>query len=535
MMANVQLTANFANLNTWAGRLFELPTGAIPTALSATSATILFPATGTEFPNYRIVMTGTGFEYDGGTPIGGVLSSVSILNAANQLVIRFTGLNTNPFTNDFAGFAHSLIGSEGSEGPGPNTEAAWSQLMAGNDVITGTTGNDRRGFAGMDAGNDVYNMAAGDDFVNGGMGDDTINGGDGYDVLSFEDTAFTGGVPAFRGVNVNLQTNVVLDAWGGTDSISGIERVDGSRFKDVFLGNAERNDFNGLRGADSIDGGFASYDTNSQRTGDHRDTVYYDSDYWKGGNRGIIVDLETGFAQGSIRGVIRDGFGNLDTVRDIERVVGTRYNDVFVGSRENNVFSGGEGVDSYSGEAGFDRVHFDRWFMDGSGPTSGVSIDMTLASGQVLNDGFGNSETMTGIEQVRGTGRADTVIGTAGNEAFSMAAGADTITGGGGVDSFEWWDATDMAGADRILDFTADGPGADVLYFSVESFTGMTGTLTLVNGTAATAAGVGTFIFNAVNDTLYWDRDGLGGAAARGIARLDNVDALTAGNFFLDL
>ena len=32
-----------------------------------------------------------------------------------------------------------------------------------------------------------------------------------------------------------------------------------------------------------------------------------------------------------------------DTVIDIEKVVGTRYNDTFVGSRVDNLFEGGEG------------------------------------------------------------------------------------------------------------------------------------------------------------------------------------------------
>lgn len=531
-MASIILTKYFGTLPDWPGRLFELPSGATPTVMTATTTTVVFPATGTSFPNYKMTITGTGFTYDNGMAIAGSMSTLSIYDASNRLIIRFNGLNGNDFVSDLASLADFMLGS--ANGPGQYAEAAWSQLMSGNDTITGTADSDGRGLVGMDAGNDVYNMGAGDDFVNGGSGNDTINGGDGYDVYSFESTAFSTAIAAIRGINVNLQTGLVIDAWGGHDLITGIEEVVGSRFRDIFLGTAtERNFFTGLRGADSFNGGIASYDANGARTGDHRDTVSYNSDHWMGGTRGIIVDLETAFSGGSITGTIRDGFGNLDTVRDIERVDGTRYNDVFVGSRENNVFRGGEGVDSYNGDAGFDRIDFDRWFGDAGGPTTGVNINLSLASGQILNDGFGNVENAVNIEQIRGTARADTVIGTAADEAFALGAGADTITGGGGVDYFEWWDSGDIVGVDRILDFTATGANADVFGFEVASFAGMTNTLTLVNGTAATTAGVGTFIYKAGNGTLLWDADGLGGAAARAIAILTNVSALSAANFDL--
>jgi len=57
--------------------------------------------------------------------------------------------------------------------------------------------------------------------------------------------------------------------------------------------------------------------------------------------------------------------------------------------------------------------------------------------------------------------------------------------------------------------------------------------LTLVNGTAATQAGVGTFVFNSANSILSWDGDGAGGAAAVAIVQLTGVSALSASNFEL--
>lgn len=66
---------------------------------------------------------------------------------------------------------------------------------------------------------------------------------------------------------------------------------------------------------------------------------------------------------------------------------------------------------------------------------------------------------------------------------------------------------------DVITDFTLNGTGSDVLVFESDNFSGMTNTVRLVNGPAATIA-QGQFVFNASNDTLYWDPDRTAPAAA---------------------
>lgn len=535
-MATISLTNLYANLSNWPGRLLEASEGTTILTATATRFVLRYPATGHDYPNYRVEVTGSGFGYDAGVPIGGTMATVRIFNGANQLVLTVGGLNTNPFANDLSQFIASIMGAQTPEGdgPGPDANAAWSQLLAGNDVINGTAGDDRRGFPGMDAGNDVFNMGAGDDEVNGGIGNDTIHGGDGFDEIRFDETTYAAGISAIRGLNVNMATGIILDNWGGIDQITGIEKVVGSRFNDVFIGSSTQDRFVGGRGRDSFDGGDSSFDPSGNPTEDRRDIVEYENDYWNGGTRGIIVDLETAFAGGSITGTIRDGFGNLDTVRDIERVWGTRFNDVFVGSRANNAFAGGEGLDSYSGGNGFDSVRFNRWFTDSPGPAVGVNINLALATGQILNDGWGNRENAFGIEAIEGTFRNDTVRGNASDNEFAMREGADTMTGGGGSDVFAWYGDYDLGAVDRVTDFATTGAGAaDKVAFYTPDFANMSETLTLVNGTAATQAGVGTFIFNAANDTLFWDADGLGGAAAVAVVVLTNVAALTADNFEL--
>lgn len=533
-MANITLTDLFATLPDWPGRLFEAPNG---TVLISTAKKFIFqhPAGSGPFANFQVEVTGAGFSYDAGEPIGGRMTSVRVLNPAGDTVITFANLGNNELANDLSQFYASVFGTRESDGSGvfPQPESAWSHLLAGRDTITGSNGNDWRGTAGFDPGNDVYNMRGGDDYIDGGLGNDTIYGGEGYDIFSFGETNWAQGAAAIRGATINVQTGVVLDPWGGRDVVSGVEEFRGSRLADTFIGsNTERDRFSGGRGRDTMDGGNNTFTSTGDLDGDRRDAVFYDQDARDGGRRGIVVDLETSFANGSIRGTIRDGFGNLDTVIDIERVFGTRFNDTFVGSRANNVFAGDEGRDSFDGGDGFDSLNFDRQ-TGNNGPTAGLRIDFSRAAGQILNDGYGNVETAIGMEAVWGSRLNDSVRGSSGDEELWLNEGRDTMTGGGGVDTFVWNATSEFGQGDRVTDFKASGPGADKLAFYTPDINGMTTTLTLVNGTAATQAGVGTFIFNAANDTLFWDGDGAGGAAAVAIVLLSGVNSLSASNFDL--
>ncbi|OYU39566.1 MAG: hypothetical protein CFE33_09330 [Pseudorhodobacter sp. PARRP1] len=522
------MTSLFADLNNWPGRLLEATDGATIVAKTATNFTFRYPASH-DFANYLIVVQGTGFSYDGSEPIDGRMTQVRIFDSTGAVVITFANLQTNPFSADFAQFYSNVFGSGNSDaGPGPDGKTAWAHLLSGNDIINGTAFNDNRGLVGLDFGNDTYNMGAGDDYVNGGMGNDTYNGGDGFDTLTFVETTFNEGAPAFRGATFNIAQNRVLDPWGGTDVISGFERYEGSRFDDVYNGSSERDRFSGLRGRDTIDGGDNSFDSIGNLTDDHRDEVSYAGDYWQGGFKGIRVNLETSLVNGSITGTVRDGFGNLDTVIDIERVSGTRYADTFVGSRTNNHFWGGEGKDTFNGADGFDTLRMDRWFADT--PIGNVSVDLSLATNQVLNDGFGNVEVALNMEAVTAGSGNDTLKGNRFDNYIEGGQGADIMTGGGGLDSFGWWETAQLGQGDRVTDFNIN---QDRFEFEVAGFQNMTTTLSLVNGTAATTVGLGTFVFNTVNDTLYWDADGAGGAAALAVVQLNNISNLSASNFDL--
>jgi len=197
-----------------------------------------------------------------------------------------------------------------------------------------------------------------------------------------------------------------------------------------------------------------------------------------------------------------------------------------VGSRAGNRFLGGEGRDSYDGKDGWDFVSFEWAFDDDPGS---IRIDLTRATGQILDDGFGNVETAVNIEGFGGSSLGDSFKGGAGDDYFEGLDGADTMTGGDGADSYGWWSQDHFGDGDRITDFRS---GTDILGFEVSEFQGMTDTVTLVNGRNATAPR-GTFVFDASNDTLYWDRDGTGSAPKIAVAVLVGVNRLTVDDFDL--
>lgn len=525
-MATITLSPLFDQLNNWPGRLLEAQGDEVFLSRTATTFSWRYGAS-SEFAGYTVTATGTGFSYLSNDPVAGLMTGLVIRNAAGQTLVTFSGLSG--FTGDLSQFAANVFGG-GDEGPGPNGGIAWSHLMSSNDVINGTSGDDGQILAGTDAENDTYNMGAGDDQVSGGLGNDSYFGGDGHDHFTLRETQWNEGMTAIRGATINVQTGIVLDPWGGTDTISGFERFTGSRFNDRFIGSdTERDEFSGLRGNDTIDGGAVTF-IGGVQTDDRRDIVNYDSDYWGGGKFGVVIDLETSIVNGSILGTARDGFGNRDTLIDIERAYGTSFGDQIIGSSVNNVLGGAEGRDTLDGAGGWDVAQFSRHTL-GVEP-SGVKVNLALAVNQVINDGFGNVETLTSIEELWGSDNADILRGNASDNGLAGQRGADTLSGQGGQDTFIFYEQGESNVADRITDFAALGIGADSLGFGFNEWTNMTSTLQLVNGTNATST-FGTFLFINATDQLIWDANGTGAGGRTVIAVITNVTALTSANFEL--
>lgn len=502
--------------------VFDLNDPALSTGVSVTDSSAVITANRDGIGTVELSVTGTDFTFledaqgsiEG--PLTGLVSSVT-LSVNGQIWLTITDVAV-----ELTDFDHFVFGwtRNGQYRPG-NGFDLFSLLLAGNDTIFGSDNGDDI-IGGRNGGDDVIYGGAGRDYIKADPGNDTIFGGADRDTYSLTETFWDGS--AFRGAVVNLATGVATDSWGGTDSLSGIERVHGSRMADRFIGSDGDEQFMGLRGNDTIDGGGG------------KDIVRYDRDAEWGGFRAVSVNLATGIAT--------DGWGNTDRLRNVEGAFGTSGNDTLIGNGTDNVFAGGAGVDIVRGGAGWDVADF--WRDD---VTSGAVVNLSRSSGQVRNDGFGNVETLSSIEELWGTRLADSFTGNAadnalygdegndtlsgggGNDRLNGGAGRDRLTGGSGADVFifDSWDGSNPFG-DTITDFVS---GTDRLAFATGDFEGMDGVLRFRNATSAGGTGESWFYFDTATDRLFWDRDGRGGSAAVVVATLTGVDRLTEADFDL--
>lgn len=114
----------------------------------------------------------------------------------------------------------------------------------GDDVVLGQGGHDQ-----LDGGrgNDRVDGGEGNDIIYADAGDDSLVGGDGVDVLDL-------GL-ALGGVVLDLGLGELSGGGLGTDLVSGFERVVGTRFDDVIIGDASDNFIQAFGGVDLIHGG----------------------------------------------------------------------------------------------------------------------------------------------------------------------------------------------------------------------------------------------------------------------------------------
>ena len=120
-------------------------------------------------------------------------------------------------------------------------------------------------------------------------------------------------------------------------------------------------------------------------------------------------------------------FDNLSLTED-DRFFGTDGNDMFNGGIGDDFFISSRGNDTYKGGKGIDQASY-------AGDSAGVTVK--LASG-TATDGFGNTDTLAGIEMLRGSQFADTLVGNAGRNIFRGLDGNDTLNGAKGRDEVRY-------------------------------------------------------------------------------------------------
>jgi hypothetical protein len=150
-----------------------------------------------------------------------------------------------------------------------------------------------------------------------------------------------------------------------------------------------------------------------------------------------------------------DGRGGDDTLLD--GIADAAPNHLFAGAGD-DLLRGGSGPDQLDGGDGFDLVTYgDR------GPDAASGVAVALSGGAATGAGAaGENDSLTGIENLQGSARNDTLIGDDGANTIQGLGGDDAIAGGKGVDALfgnagnDSIDALDQ-GVDRV---SCGGPQA---------------------------------------------------------------------------
>lgn len=117
------------------------------------------------------------------------------------------------------------------------------------------------------------------------------------------------------------------------------------------------------------------------------------------------------------------------TFTEDDEFLGTSGNDRYFGGIGDDYFVSSAGNDLYAGGSGnFDQVNFRN---DPNG------VYASLAEGKAI-DGFGDMDTLRGIEVLRGSMHDDVLIGDGGDNVLRGLAGNDNLKGGGGRDQVRY-------------------------------------------------------------------------------------------------
>lgn len=155
--------------------------------------------------------------------------------------------------------------------------------------------------------------------------------------------------------------------------------------------------------------------------------------------------------------------------------------------------------------------------------TSLASVSFSGGAGNDTLTGGGTSTQLVG----NGDPGNDLLTGGSANDILIGGAGSDTLTGGAGDDGFTF--NAPNQGVDRITDFVVADDSIRVLA------TGFGGGLVAGSAIGSGQFRIGSaagdtsdrFIYNDTNGNLFFDRDGLGGAAQVQLATLVGTPAIT--------
>lgn len=353
-----------------------------------------------------------------------------------------------------------------------------------NDTFTGSVGS-RNVFVGL-RGNDVFNG-------NGGSGDGV------HDVVDYSFDAQIDPLVNV-GVVVNLHGSIshfglapdtAQDSFGGLDSVSGVQDVVGTRFRDQIYGGTHSNvifggggnddifgddgndELYGEDGVDTLDGGndndvlIGGAGADSLTGGAGIDTASYAT-----ATTGVTADL------GNPANNTGDALG--DSYNTIENLTGSNFNDLLRGNGGSNRLTGGGGNDSLNGRGGADVLDGGTGgadIADYRNVTTSITVNL---SDPTQNTGEAAGDTFISIEGIRGGSANDALTGDDNDTVLIGGAGGDTLNGGNGQDTADYRNFATGLTASLSDPSQNTGDAAGDIYISIERLRGGDGNDTLI-------------------------------------------------------
>ncbi len=306
-----------------------------------------------------------------------------------------------------------------------------------------------------------YTAGSGDERVCGNEKDNVIRGEEGDDTL-----------------------------YGGT----GNDTLYGGEDRDTLKGEAGDDVLIGGEGNDILDGGEGS------------DTADYSQD---GGALNVEVDLAGGSAD--------DTYGDDDTLKDVENVIGTSLADDIKGDSGSNVIEGNgasDGSDKLDGRGGEDTIVVSADFNLFTSQDS-TTIDPNIKGFENIRGkgttvltltGDGKSNKITGVDATDGT-TGDTLNGGEGNDALMGLKGNDALNGQAGNDKLHGGIGNDTLNGGEGADTLSGGEGDDCFLIVIPA--GFTAAATVENGVSSDPANNDRkAVIRSTKDTISDYQDG---------------------------
>ncbi len=338
------------------------------------------------------------------------------LTVANGSYFATTGLSAYGFER--------FIGADGNDRVKGGLSSVNYYLYGGlgDDTLTGHGGNDTlHGMDGADhlhGGNGNDYISGGDqaDYVEAGAGNDTLFGGDDRDTIYADAGDDTVSAGAGNDLVIGGTGADVLSGGSGTDYLSYYHSAHG-----VVIYLAHNTASGGDAQGDKIDG-FEGV---------------------SGSNHAADELYGTSYAN-----IIR-GNGGKDTI------YGYSGDDDINGGSGNDLIVGGIGADTLVGGSGWDFLSYYH-------SSQGVNINL---SKNISSGGEAQGDVVSGFEGVSGSNTAaDTLIGSAHDNAIKGNGGNDKLYGGAGGDTIHGGAGNDLIVGDLSASF--DETGSDIVLTS---------------------------------------------------------------------